>query len=134
MDCSTDPVVIAGYARTPLGKFQGNLKNLGASDDLLHGGQEGRFYHGYYRGYCYLPLYIFCGEHLLGARLREANQDAAADMVDKLSRIVEQIWRHWSQVWIILRGDSGFCRDEIMSWCEADGGSTMFWDWPRTRV
>jgi hypothetical protein len=94
--------------------------DVDATDDPLHGQQEGRFFQGYYRCYCYLPLYIFCGEHLLGARLREANQDGAAGTVDELSRIVEQIWAAWPDVRIILRGDSGYCRDEIMRWCEAD--------------
>ncbi len=94
--------------------------DVDATDDPLHGEQEGRFFHGYYRCYCYLPLYIFCGEHLLGARLREANQDAAAGTVEELSRIAEQIWAAWPDVRIILRGDSGFCRDEIMNWCEGD--------------
>jgi len=89
-----------------------------ATDDPLHGNQEGRFFHGYYGQYCYLPLYFFCGEYLLCARLREANQDGAAGTVEELSRIVGQIRRSWPETKIILRGDSGFCRDEIMSWCE----------------
>jgi len=93
--------------------------DVDATDDPLHGHQEGRFFHGYYRHYCYLPLYIFCGEHLLCARLRRSNQDGAAGTVEELERIVEQIRRAWPDVRIIIRGDSGFCRDALMAWCEA---------------
>jgi hypothetical protein len=92
--------------------------DLDATDDPLHGEQEGRFFHGYYGCYCYLPLYIFAGDHLLLARLRPSNIDAAAGALEELCRIVEQIRSRWSQVSIIVRGDSGFARDEIMSWCE----------------
>ena len=92
--------------------------DLDATDDPLHGHQEGRFFHGYYRCYCYLPLYIFCGEHLLCARLRPSNQDGAAGSVEELERIVTQIRERWPRTRIIIRGDSGFCRDAIMSWCE----------------
>jgi hypothetical protein len=95
--------------------------DLDATDDPLHGQQEGRFFHGYYRCYCYLPLYIFCGEHLLCARLRPSNQDGAAGSVEELARIVAQIREHWPKTRIIIRGDSGFCRDAIMSWCEDHG-------------
>ena len=69
--------------------------DLDAADDPLHGHQEGRFFHGYYGCYCYLPLYIFCGEHLMCARLRTSNQDASAGSVEELERIVEQLRRHW---------------------------------------
>ena len=93
--------------------------DLDATDDPIHGEQEGRFFHGYYRNYCYLPLYIFCGEHLLGARLRPANIDAAAGTVEEVERIVTQIRQRWPQVKIVLRADSGFCRDAILAWCEA---------------
>jgi hypothetical protein len=92
--------------------------DLDATDDPLHGHQEGRFFHGYYRCYCYLPLYIFCGEHLLCARLRPSNQDGAAGSVEELERIVTQIRARWPKTRIVIRGDSGFCRDAIMSWCE----------------
>jgi len=95
--------------------------DLDATDDPLHGHQEGRFFHGYYRCYCYLPLYIFCGEHLLGARLRPSNQDGAAGSVEELERIVTQIRARWPTTRIVIRGDSGFCRDAIMSWCEDNG-------------
>jgi Transposase DDE domain group 1 len=92
--------------------------DVDTTDVELHGDQEGRFFHGYYDHYCYLPLYIFSGEHLLCARLRQANIDASAGSLSEIQRIVEQIRQHWPQVCITLRGDSGFCRDELMSWCE----------------
>jgi hypothetical protein len=94
------------------------ILDLDATDDPLHGGQEGRFFHGYYGGYCYLPLYIFCGTHLLCARLRCANIDAAAGAVMEVERIIAQIRSRWPQVQIILRADSGFAREELMAWCE----------------
>ena len=92
-----------------------------ATDDPLHGHQEGRFFHGYYDAYCYLPLYVFCGRHLLAAKLRPANLDASAGTVEELARIVGQIRTRWPGVRIILRADSGFARDAIMAWCEANG-------------
>jgi len=92
--------------------------DLDATDDPLHGKQEGRFFHGYYNHYCYLPLYIFCGEHLLLARLRRANIDAAAGAQEELARIVAQIRERWPEVRIIVRADSGFCREPLMAWCE----------------
>lgn len=95
--------------------------DLDATDDPVHGHQEGRFFHGYYGHYCYLPLYIFCGEHLLGARLRPSNIDAAAGAVEEVARMVGQIQQAWPEVKITLRGDAGFCREELMSWCEANG-------------
>lgn len=82
--------------------------DVDATDDPLHGLQEGRFFHGYYRYYCYLPLYIFCGEHLLCARLRPSNQDDAAGSVDELERIVGQLRACWPTTRIVIRGDSGF--------------------------
>jgi hypothetical protein len=94
--------------------------DVDATDDPLHGNQEGRFFHGYYMNYCYLPLYIFCGEHLLCSRLRPSNIDASAGTVEELQRIVAQIRAEWPEVKITVRGDSGFCRDEIMSWCEGN--------------
>jgi len=97
------------------------ILDLDATDDPLHGEQEGRFFHGYYGHYCYLPLYIFCGEFLLCARLRSSNIDASAGSVEELQRIVQQIRCAWPQVRIVVRGDSGFCREELMAWCEAEG-------------
>jgi hypothetical protein len=94
------------------------ILDLDATDDPLHGHQEGRFFHGYYDGYCYLPLYIFCGEHLLCAKLRRANIDGAAGATEEIERIVAQIRARWSTVKIILRADSGFCREPMMQWCE----------------
>jgi hypothetical protein len=95
--------------------------DLDATDDPLHGHQEGRFFHGYYRHYCYLPLYIFCGEFLLCARLRPSDIDASAGAVDELERIVGQIRGRWPEVEIWIRADSGFAREAIMAWCEANG-------------
>jgi hypothetical protein len=92
--------------------------DVDTTDLPLHGKQEGRFFHGYYDSYCYLPLYIFCGEHILCARLREANHDASYGSLQEIGRIVTQIRAAWPDVKIILRGDSGFCRNELMSWCE----------------
>jgi hypothetical protein len=96
------------------------ILDLDATDDPLHGNQEGRFFHGYYGHYCYLPLYIFCGEFLLCARLRSSNIDASAGSVEELRRIVKQIRAVWPEVRILVRGDSGFCREELMAWCEAE--------------
>lgn len=92
--------------------------DLDVTDLPLHGHQEGRFFHGFYDSYCYLPLYIFSGEHLLCARLRTADQDAAAGSTQEVKRIVKQIRQAWPGVPIIVRADSGFCREELMKWCE----------------
>lgn len=94
------------------------ILDVDATDDPLHGNQEGRFFHGYYKAYCYLPLYIFCGEHLLCARLRSAKNDGAAGTIEEVDRIVGRIRSVWPNTQIIVRGDSGFCREEIMVWCE----------------
>ena len=99
---------------------------MDTTDLPLHGKQEGRFFHGYYDSYCYLPLYIFCGEHVLCARLRESNHDAAFGCLQEIERIVAQIRAAWPEVKIILRGDSGFCRNELMSWCEDHGVDFVF--------
>lgn len=100
--------------------------DLDATDDPLHGHQEGRFFHGYYDTYCYLPLYIFCGRHLLAAQLRPANIDGSAGSVEEVARIVAQIRRRWPKVRILLRADSGFTRDTLMTWCEANGVDFLF--------
>ena len=92
--------------------------DLDATDDPLHGQQEGRFFHGYYGCYCYLPLYIFCGDFLLGAKLRTANRDGAAGALDEVKRIVGQLRAAWPQARLTLRADSGFAREELMKWCE----------------
>lgn len=91
-----------------------------ATDDPVHGAQEGRFFHGYYGHYCYLPLYVFCGRHLLVARLRRADADGADGATSELERIVGQIREAWPKVEIVVRADSGFCREELMGWCEAN--------------
>jgi hypothetical protein len=92
--------------------------DLDATDDPLHGNQEGRFFHGYYDEYCYLPLYIFSGEHLLCAKLRTSDIDGAKGSVEEVGRITKQLREPWPDVRIILRGDSGFCRENLMVWCE----------------
>lgn len=100
--------------------------DLDATDTPLHGKQEGRFFHGYYDHYCYLPLYIFCGDQILGVRLREANQDGSAGSLQEVQRIVAQIRQQWPETQIILRADSGFCREELMKWCESQGLDFVF--------
>ena len=92
--------------------------DLDATDDPLHGHQEGRFFHGYYDAYCYLPLYVFCGRHLLAAKLRPSNIDASAGSQEEIARIVEQIRARWPRVRILLRANSGFARETLMAWCE----------------
>jgi len=100
--------------------------DLDATDDPLHGHQEGRFFHGYYGCYCYLPLYIFCGRHLLAAKLRRSNIDASKGAVEEVERIVRQIRKTWPKVHIILRADSGFARDTLMDWCETNKVDYVF--------
>ena len=100
--------------------------DMDTTDLPLHGKQEGRFFHGYYDNYCYLPLYVFCGDHVLCARLREANHDAAFGCLAEIQRIVKQIRAAWPEVKIVLRGDSGFCRNELMSWCENNDVDYLF--------
>jgi hypothetical protein len=102
------------------------ILDLDATDDPLHGHQEGRFFHGYYDCYCYLPLYVFCGRHLLAAKLRRSNIDASAGAVEEVARIAAQIRARWPKVEILLRADSGFARDELMTWCEANGVDYLF--------
>ena len=102
------------------------ILDLDATDDPVHGEQEGRFFHGYYDCYCYLPLYVFCGRHLLAAKLRRANIDAAAGAVEEVARIVAHIRRRWPRTRILLRADSGFAREDLMAWCEANGVHFLF--------
>ena len=102
------------------------ILDVDTTDLPLHGKQEGRFFHGYYDNYCYLPLYIFSGEHVLCARLREADQDASFGSLQEIQRIVAQIRAAWPATKIILRGDSGFCRNQLMSWCEDNGVDFVF--------
>ena len=115
-------VFVQAHARPP----ERLVLDLDATDDPVHGRQEGRFFHGYYGCYCYLPLYIFCGEHLLCARLRPSDRDASTGAVEEVQRIVEQVRARWPQVRIILRADSGFAREAIMAWCEASGVDYVF--------
>jgi len=100
--------------------------DLDATDDPLHGTQEGRFFHGYYGNYCYLPLYVFCGRHLLVAKLRRSNIDASAGALEEIERVVRQIRQRWPAVKIVLRADSGFARDALMAWCEANDVDYLF--------
>jgi hypothetical protein len=102
------------------------ILDLDATDDPIHGHQAGRFFHGYYDSYCYLPLYIFCGEHLLLAKLRPADIDASTGSVKQVAWIVQQIRQAWPQVRIILRGDSGFCRENLLAWCEENRVDYVF--------
>ena len=109
--------------RTPPAQI---VLDLDATDDPLHGHQEGRFFHGYYDSYCYLPLYVFCGRHLLVSKLRRADIDASAGAVEEVARIVRQLRRSWPGVRILLRADSGFAREALMAWCEANGVDYLF--------
>ena len=102
------------------------ILDLDATDDPVHGNQEDRFFHGYYKCYCYLPLYIFCGRELLLAKLRPANIDASAGAKDEIALIVARLRQKWPDVDIWLRADSGFCREELMAWCEANGVHYVF--------
>ena len=117
---AADRLLTALYIQSQPRQPERIVLDLDATDDPLHGHQEGRFFHGYYGHYCYLPLYIFAGEQLLCARLRPANIDAAAGSLEEVGRIVEQLRQSWPDVKILLRADGGFCRDEMMSWCEAN--------------
>lgn len=115
-------VFLDAHARPP----KQIILDLDATDDPLHGHQEGRFFHGYYDCYCYLPLYIFCGRHLLAAKLRRADIDAAAGAVEEVARIIGQVRARWPKVRILLRADSGFARDGLMTWCEGNGVDYLF--------
>lgn len=102
------------------------ILDLDATDDPLHGHQEGRFFHGYYDGYCYLPLYVFCGRHLLAAKLRRSNIDASAGAVEEIERLVAHLRTRWPRTRILLRADSGFAREMLMAWCEANRVDFLF--------
>jgi len=122
LDALLTDIFLEAYAEPP----SRMVLDLDATDDPVHGNQEGRFFHGYYREYCYLPLYIICGEFVLCARLRSSNIDPSAGALEEVERIVAQIRKKWPQVEIILRGDGGFCRDALMSWCEDNGVGYVF--------
>jgi hypothetical protein len=94
------------------------ILDFDATDDLLHGEQEGRFFHGYYKDYCYLPLYVFCGDRLLVAKLRTSDRDAGDGAVEELARLVTRIRKKWRKTRIVVRADSGFAREKLMKWCE----------------
>jgi DDE family transposase len=115
-------VFLEAHAQPP----QEIVIDLDTTDLPLHGHQEQRFFHGFYYHYCYLPLYIICGGHLLGVRLRPANIDASAGALEEIARVVSQIRQSWPQVKIILRADSGFCRESLMNWCEANQVEYVF--------
>ena len=113
---------VEAHARAP----RQIILDLDATDDPLHGHQEGRFFHGYYDCYCYLPLYVFCGRHLLAAKLRPSNIDASAGSVEEVARIVAQIRRRWPRTRILLRANSGFAREALMAWCETNRVDFVF--------
>jgi hypothetical protein len=113
---------IESHARAP----RQIVLDLDATDDPLHGEQEGRFFHGHYDCYCYLPLYVFCGRHLLVAKLRRADIDAAAGAAEEVARVVARIRARWPRTGILLRADSGFAREELMAWCEANSVDFLF--------
>jgi hypothetical protein len=113
---------VEAHARAP----KQIILDLDATDDPLHGEQEGRFFHGYYDCYCYLPLYVFCGRDLLVAKLRRADIDAAAGAVEEVVRVVGRIRARWPRTRILLRADSGFAREDLMAWCEANGVDFLF--------
>ena len=103
------------------------ILDLDATDDAIHGDQEGKFFHGYYRHYCYLPLYIFTEDGFpLWAELRRSNIDAAEGAVEAVAVLTEEIRRGWPQVPILLRADSGFAREELMAWCAENGVDYVF--------
>jgi hypothetical protein len=123
---AVDRLLVNLYAESQPRQPRRIVLDLDATDDPVHGEQEGRFFHGYYGCYCFLPLYIFIEQHLVCARLRRSNIDAAAGALEEIERIVGQLRFTWPEVEIVLRGDSGFCRDEIMSWCERQGVGFVF--------
>jgi len=125
-ESAVDRLLVDLYIQAQPRQPQRIVLDLDATDDPIHGGQEGRFFHGYYGGYCYLPLYIFIAEHLVCARLRPSNIDASAGALAEVERIVRRLRFTWPEVEIVLRADSGFCRDEMMSWCEQNRVGYVF--------
>src|SRR4051795_11668939 len=123
---SVDELLVAVFLESQEKAPEQIILDVDTTDLALHGKQEGRFFHGYYDSYCYLPLYMFCGEHVLCARLRQSNSDASAGSLAEIERIIGQIRAEWPHVKIILRGDSGFCRNELMSWCESQSVDYVF--------
>jgi Transposase DDE domain group 1 len=115
---SVDELLVDVFLEAHPAPPQRIVLDIDTTDMALHGNQEGKFYHGYYKHYCYLPLYIFCGDHVLCARLRPSSMGPAVGSRKEVERIVRQIRQRWPEVEIILRGDSGFCSDELLTWCE----------------
>jgi hypothetical protein len=122
LDALLVDIFLESYAKAP----RQIVLDLDVTDTPLYGQQEDRFFHGYYTEYCYLPLYIFSGDHLLCARQRASNQDASAGCREEVERMVQQIRQRWPKVCIILRADSGFCREELMAWCEQNQVDYVF--------
>jgi len=122
IEASFVDIFLEAHARAP----KQIILDLDATDDPLHGQQEGRFFHGYYDCYCYMPLYVFCGRHLLAAKLRPSNIDDSRGAKDEAARIVGQIRARWPRVRILLRADSGFAREELMNWCELNRVDFVF--------
>jgi hypothetical protein len=125
-EAAVDDLLVDLYIQSQPRQPKQIVLDLDATDDPVHGEQEGRFFHGYYGCYCYLPLYIFIDEHLVCARLRPSNIDASAGSLDEVQRIVKRLRFAWPDAKIILRADSGFCRDGLMSWCEKNGVGYVF--------
>lgn len=125
-DGAIEDLLVDLFLEAPASPPEQIVLDLDATDDPIHGHQEGRFFHGYYDCYCYLPLYIFCGRHLLAAKLRRSNIDGAAGAKEEVERIVARIRRRWPHTRIVLRADSGFAREELMAWCEANGVEYLF--------
>ena len=123
-------IFLDGHKRAP----KEIVLDLDATDDTIHGEQEGRFFHGYYDSYCYLPLYIFCGRFLLGAKLRPANIDGAAGAVDEAPGSSPASGPAGRRCGSCCAGDSGFCREELMAWCEAEGVAYLFGLAPNARL
>lgn len=105
---------VASFLRPP----EQIILDFDATDGPVHGEQEGRFFNAFYDGYCFLPLYVFAGEHLLAANLRSADIDAASGSTPTLAFLVNKIRESWPDTRIIVRADSGFCREDLMAWCE----------------
>ena len=125
-EAAVDGLLVDLYIQAQTRQPKRIVVDLDATDDPVHGEQEGRFFHGYYGCYCYLPLYIFIDEHLVCARLRPSNIDAAAGSLEEVQRIVKRLRFTWPEVKITLRADSGFCRDDLMSWCEKNRVGYVF--------
>jgi hypothetical protein len=123
---SIDELLVAVFIESHAQSPEQVILDVDTTDLPLHGKQEGRFFHGYYDCYCYLPLFIFCGDHVLCARLRESNRDASAGSLTEIQRVVLQMRAAWPDTRIILRADSGFCRNQLMSWCESNKVDYVF--------